>query len=477
LAKRKRRFGEDLDWYLIPISTLKRIGVVLLLAVFAGVAGYFTYTYINSDKAKAHSLLKDAFTAVERIPKIPDFTSRKEAYVRLQERLQNAQQAMTQKDYVGVQAIAAEVLQRAGTLLADASGGREKGVEEILDLEGKVQVQRKDQGMWEDAKPRMPLFPGDFIKTGNNGSVRIISESNSTIIILGPKSLHEVAQPTTSAGGQKEHRVNMVYGTTDIFTQNQRVQVKTIQAQAEINPNSAAYISVNENREEFRIDRGNMDVNTAGEPTVTLNPLEKVNLSNGKATTKIQFLAAPKLLDPIPNKTFSYSPGMKVKLQWEKVPGTAKYHVQVSPSIFFVEGNLLGENRKADNYQSLGIAVPADYYWRVAAIDAKGVEGSPSNPYKFKVVPRGLTSEGGKTPPPLTVSASPPLGSMCPIRGQTNPGTMVTVDGEDALMNEDGSFQANVTLKNVGYNTIVVKAVDPNGNETVKKIQVFVPDY
>jgi len=474
LPKARKRFGEDLDWYLIPISTLKTIGLIVLLAVLAGVAGYLAYTAINSDRARAQRMLKDGFALVEQIPNLPDFARRKEAYVQLQESLQNAQKAMGRGEFAGVQTIIADVMQRASGILSDAASGKERGVEEILDMEGKVQVQRKDQGIWEDARPRMPLYAGDFVKTGADGSVRIIaSESSSTIILFGPKTLHEVAQDSTTVQGGAEPNVKMIYGTTDIFTQSQKIQVKTIQAQAEIDQYSQASFSVGKDREEIRWDQGSGKV-TAGGRTLDLAALQKVQVAQGRASAVFPLLAPPKLMEPVNNKIVSFSPGMKLKLQWERTPGAALYQVQVSSSAFFVDYQ---EKKKAETSLAVTVTTPADYYWRVIALDGKGLAGSPSPPFKFRVVPPGLNPGRDKAPPSLTASAGSPLGSMCIIKGRTDPGAVVMVNGEEAFMDEDGSFQTNVTLKSVGYNRVVIKAVDPYGKETVKQMQVFVPDY
>ena len=463
-----------MDWYLIPISTLKTIGLILVLAAVVGVVGYFAYATLNSDRARAQRMLKDGFALVDQIPKLPDFARRKEVYVQLQVVLQNAQQAMSRGDFAMVQTLITDVMQRASGILTDASSGKERGVEEILDMEGKVQVQRKDQGIWEDARPRMPLYAGDFVKTGADGSVRIItSESSSTIILLGPKTLHEVAQSSASALGRAEPNVKMIYGTTDIFTQSQKIQVKTIQAQAEVDQYSQASFSVNKDREEIRWDQGSGKV-TAGGQTVELSALQKVQVAQGRASAVIQLLPPPKLTEPVNNKVMSFSPGMKLKLQWERVPGAALYQVQVSSSVFFGEYQ---EKKKTELSQTVTVTSPADYYWRVYALDGKGMTGSPSIPFKFRVVPPGHNPGGDKAPPALTASAGAPLGSMCIIMGQTDPGVVVTVNGEEAFMNEDGSFRANVTLKSVGYNRVVIKAMDPYGKETVKQLQVFVPDY
>jgi hypothetical protein len=93
------------------------------------------------------------------------------------------------------------------------------------------------------------------------------------------------------------------------------------------------------------------------------------------------------------------------------------------------------------------------------------------------VVPPGEAANLDKVPPPLKVTPGNPLGNSCIVQGVTEPGASVTIDGEQAFTKEDGSFYANITLKQVGVNQVVVKAVDPSGNETVEKVLITVQDY
>jgi hypothetical protein len=336
LAKPKRRIGEDLDWYLIQVSTLKKIGLIILVSLVAGGLGYVVYDHLSSAKSQAQSRLKEADRLVERIPQLPDFGSLKPIYIQLQEQLQEAQRLFIAKDYPGALSVASQAAQRAQDTLSGAQAGKGKGVEEILDLEGKVQIQRKEQGVWDDAKPRMPLYAGDFIKTGAGGSARIITESN-VIIVLPPNSLHEVAPPATTSGGEKQHKVKLIYGDASVMTQNGKAQIQTIAANATVDVNSEAYVSVNDNKTEIRSDRGSTVVDTADGQSIPLAQLQKVDLAKGRPAVVEQVLPAPRLMEPVNNKTFVYQPALMVTLQWEKIPGAVQYTVQVSGSQFFVE--------------------------------------------------------------------------------------------------------------------------------------------
>jgi len=66
------------------------------------------------------------------------------------------------------------------------------------------------------------------------------------------------------------------------------------------------------------------------------------------------------------------------------------------------------------------------------------------------------------------------MGNLFLIFGRTDPGAIVTVNAEPADVEPDGSFKKTITIEREGYSTLVIKAVDAGGNETVRPVRVFV---
>jgi Glucodextranase, domain B len=81
---------------------------------------------------------------------------------------------------------------------------------------------------------------------------------------------------------------------------------------------------------------------------------------------------------------------------------------------------------------------------------------------------------GDGAPPELTVFAPQQMGNLFLIYGQTEPGAIVTVNAEPADVEPDGSFKKTITVERDGAATLVVKSVDASGNETVRRVRVFV---
>jgi parallel beta-helix repeat protein len=78
-------------------------------------------------------------------------------------------------------------------------------------------------------------------------------------------------------------------------------------------------------------------------------------------------------------------------------------------------------------------------------------------------------------PPALSIT-NPAAGSRIPesrvmVRGLTDPGSVVTVNGVLAQMEKNGRFSAEMTLSE-GENSLVVTSVDPAGNPTTKVLRV-----
>jgi len=80
-----------------------------------------------------------------------------------------------------------------------------------------------------------------------------------------------------------------------------------------------------------------------------------------------------------------------------------------------------------------------------------------------------------QTPPPLTVT-QPSAGARTSevrltVKGSTDPGCTVTINGEPAAVDRKGKFSKDVTLEE-GDNTLVVTSVDQGGNPTTRLVRV-----
>jgi hypothetical protein len=81
---------------------------------------------------------------------------------------------------------------------------------------------------------------------------------------------------------------------------------------------------------------------------------------------------------------------------------------------------------------------------------------------------------GDTTPPELSVLPPQQMGNLFLIFGKTERGAVVTVNAEPADVGNDGTFKKTVTIERDGYALLVIKSVDSAGNETIRRMRVFV---
>jgi hypothetical protein len=113
------------------------------------------------------------------------------------------------------------------------------------------------------------------------------------------------------------------------------------------------------------------------------------------------------------------------------------------------------------------------YYWRVAAIDKDGVEGGFSAFFGFTIAQR--PREGiGAAQPPLAIEFLDVRSNILQIRGRTEPGASLTVNGQRVDVGADGRFNDIVTLDKAGKQEVVIRVTGLNGGAREERRVVVV---
>ena len=467
--------GGDIDWYVIPIERLKHWALVFVIVIAGSLLGYFVYTRTRrSPEEKARVEIANADQLLARASSAPGSSRPGSNLAQAKELLRGAEEAQGKKQFDQAFRLAVESQSYSRRAIGGA-GTEESGDASFIFVEGDVSVQSAGRNAFDAARQRQPLFDGDFIKTGKSGSAEIMF-SDGTLYTIRPGSLFEVRRPAGSESGGSQ--IKMVSGALNVYTSNSASTITTDAATASVARESRVGIDVAQgNKTEVTTFRGKTTVST-GKETVVLGERERIAASvhAGITTAKVQVPETPLPMLPADNRNYDLKTGDEIDLRWGGVKGAVRYRLQISRSRLFVpDATDVDLDDRTQTMARVRVSREGSYYWRIAAINADGLTSDWSAVRRFRMLTEPPPVQAGTgQPPPLTVSTPQQMGSLFLIFGKTSPGAIVTVNAEPADVEPDGSFKKTITLDREGYAMLVVKSVDPAGNETVKKIRVFV---
>lgn len=357
-------------------------------------------------------------------------------------------------------------LRNVGTQFNTASGAR------FISFEGDVRVIRAATRQSISASSDTELYPGDTVQTQANGRAKIGMADGSTILVR-PNSIIIVRDNASDKDGKKTN-VHVVVDSGQMFVKTDQLPegtnnvVETPKTKNKLGQQTGASFGVNpEGTEEIRVNVGAVETtNQAGEKT-TLKGGEYVSVNPSGTVSRPQ-----KLLDvPLPStprdldKVFVGANGSaNIALKWLRPQSGAPayYRVEVATSPFFVaDGKVIERDQLASTEFIASDLRPAVYFWRVRAMAQSGQTSDWSDPKKFVVVAKGVTSQV-----PVTNLAAELLGgNIYLIRGRAEPGTTIRAGGRESLVSTDRRFQIQITAA-PGTSEITVEAQDVQGNSS-----------
>jgi hypothetical protein len=185
----------------------------------------------------------------------------------------------------------------------------------------------------------------------------------------------------------------------------------------------------------------------------------------------------PRLIAPTDQRVFVYDDPSRetTTLSWDKVPGTAKYHLLIADRLLF--SRPLYDDFRTDTVVVIDAIPSGTYFWKVSAESLSGAEGPFSEVRSFRVTSQRIRDAGDKTPPKLEILEPVQTGPMLIINGKTEPGALLWIDGEKVDVYDDGSFYAVVRLRKEGVNEVVFEAQDAAGNKARVTKRALVESY
>lgn len=410
MVTRVSRF--DADWWIVQKRFIYIAVILLSLAVVAGGAGLYVWTYGNPFKGAAEA---------EGAPTGARFVSL-EGGVKV------------------VRANTRETLQaRPDTRLFPG------------DL---VQTQ-------EDGRARVTLADGSTLFVKPN-SVVTIAENTSA----------EGGKSTKVRVAVESGQVNV---RTEQQNEGAENIVGTHLTESRLNSDTEASFHVREDKTEaIRVGTGAVETSTSGGETTMLRAGEYAAVNQqGAIAQKEKLLAAPL---PVTPRNLERLAGRKggataVALKWQRPQTGAPthYRVEVATSPFFVPaGKLIERDRLQATEFNVGDLRQGNYFWRVLAVAQSGQASDWSEPQKFVVVDEGGTGDELSV---ADVQIEYVAGQIYLVRGRTQAGNTVRCAGRETLAARDGFFQLQINAPR-GAREVQVETADTQGNRNSFKFQL-----
>ena len=469
-----RPVGADLDWFIIPIRKIATWGVLIAVVAAASIVGYRYYLKSNpSAEERARAEIATATDLLDKANRTAGTSRPGSNVARARDLLTQARDSMEERNFEDARRHAVES-QSYSRRVIGGFGADENGDASFIFVEGDVTLQRAGRSTFETARQRQPLFDGDFIKTGRNGSGEIMF-TDGTLFTIRPGSLFEVRRPTAAESGSE---VKMVSGAVNVYTSGSPSTIATDDATAAVERDSRVSVDVAQGEKtEVTTYRGKATVST-GLNTVVLEGRQKVVASarTGAVSPRIRLPEAPIPLLPADNRAFHVATDDEVELKWSQVPDAARYRIQISRSRLFVpDANEVDLDDRTGLSARIRVSREGSYFWRLAAITRAGVSSDWSGVRRFRMLSEPVRAgSGDTTPPELSVLPPQQMGNLFLIFGKTERGAVVTVNAEPADVGDDGTFKKTITIERDGYALLVIKSVDAAGNETIRRMRVFV---
>jgi hypothetical protein len=347
-------------------------------------------------------------------------------------------------------------------------------------LEGSVQVKRAGTLEWIQATPAVVLRQNDLVRTGSSAAAEI-RFVDGTVFNVRPDSLITIEESSQNlVSRQQRVALSIQSGEANFQTAardvpgSTTISTPTVRTTAE--RDTAGNIQVAESGATgLRIFRGQGEAETRTGQRIALVSNQGVNVdADGAAGPTLALPTVPQLTAPSNGTDIAYPDLARATtlLLWSGVPGAAAYRVMVDFSPSFARP-LYDRRAERATQMELRALEAGVYYWKVAAILPDSAEGSFSDLWRFtlaKAVPVAVA------PPPLVLEAAELKGNVLHVRGRTEPGANLSLDGVRLEVQPDGSFNEFLTFDGGAGSAVLLRATGVRGGVAEHRRRVTVAD-
>jgi hypothetical protein len=349
-------------------------------------------------------------------------------------------------------------------------------------IEGGVKVKTVGTFEWVSADKNMILRKSDLVRT-SSGAAAEITFFDGTVVHVRPDSLITIEE-TSEDPSTKARKVGWHISSGEVNFQTVRknvpesaTEVSTPTVKGTVDEMSAGAFKVAESGDsDVRLFQGSGRMQTKGGQTVELGASEAFKVdAAGKAGAKVALPPVPALMAPPHQAEITYPDPARATtlLAWKPVLGAVSYHLMLDYSAYF-NRPLVDRKGIRDSQQELRGLEPGKYYWRVAAVDKDGEEGNFSDFARFTVSRPSAGSGGDGPPPPLVIESVDVRTNILQVKGKTEPGATITVNGQRVDVDANGTFNDFITLEKAGKQVVVIRATGLNGGVNEQRRPVVV---
>jgi hypothetical protein len=349
-------------------------------------------------------------------------------------------------------------------------------------FEGNVQVRQAGTLEWRNADRSMLLSKSDLIRTFSGGSAEI-RFTDGTLFDVRPDSLITIDESSEDPGSRsRQVAATIQHGIANFQTPQRGVpgsetRISTPTVRTTVGDDVVGNILVADSGDTgIKVFRGLVGAETRTGQKVELASNQGLRVdATGVAGPKIALPGVPVLLAPPHQAEIAYvDPARSTTLlAWKAVGEAVAYHVMLDYSLSFTRPVVDRKHWRTGSSMELRGLEVGTYFWKVAAVDKDGVEGSFSDFFRF-VVTKPKAGAAPLAPPPLTIETLEARGNILQVKGTTEPGASLTVNGQRIDVDQSGSFNEYITLEVGAKPLVVIRATGINGGVNEQKRPVVI---
>lgn len=380
------RQSQDKYWYTVQVDTL-RVWIFLGTAAVLFFGGVWGYSYFQRYLAQKRvvAALEEGRQLVQELRTEAEIMRFRTEFATGRESLETARESLLANELEKALTEAERGRSLLRSILGSLRDDAQPPEAQFIAIQGGVEFRRGERGEWLPARSRVALYPGDYVKTSGGGSAELMTVDGS-LFTVRPDTVILVDQRRERSGNQKQRGIALRSGWVNLSTAQASSRVSTPEAEAVVARRSSASVSYDESDKlaRFTSTRGELEITTRDGKTQRLGERQQVDQKESRLSQTRDLPEAPITLAPRDNLELFLSEAERVELSWEPVRGAVSYALQVSQNRLFVD-NVIDVDGRAKTRATLGLQGEGNFIWRVAAADAKGVQGPWSMPRRFRV--------------------------------------------------------------------------------------------